>query len=161
MRTIAQFSITVAAVTLAACSPRPAEFSAEDEANIRAMLEARVAYIRVGDWVNWSLQHADSIIIQPANAPSIRGRAAILAWGQSIPPIDSLRLSSIQVWGEGNLAYATNVTRLKLRDQPPVAGKELMVFRRVRGGNWQVVAFSLSSDVPPSMAPAGILPRGR
>ena len=150
MRTLALLSITVAAMTLEACRPRPAEFTAQDEVSIRRMFDKRVANIRAGEWVKWSLQHADSIIVQPAQAPTIHGRAAILAWGQAFPPIDSLGLSDIQIWGEGHLAYATSAYTLKLKDRPLDTGKELLVFRRPAGGDWQVVAFSLSSDLPPS-----------
>jgi ketosteroid isomerase-like protein len=150
MRLLTMLSIAVAATALNACRPQAAKFTDEDEASIRRMFDARVASIRAGDWVKWSTQHADSIIIQPAHAPTIRGRAAILAWGQTFPPIDSLGLSDIRIWGEGNLAYATSAYALKLKDLPMDKGKELLVFRRIRGQDWQVVAFSLSSDLPPS-----------
>ncbi len=47
---------TVAAVVgLVSCLSR-SEFSAQDEAVIRAMIDARVTNIRAGDWVKWSTQ---------------------------------------------------------------------------------------------------------
>ena len=154
MRTHAVTSIVLATATLAACQPRAAEFTAADEASVRRMFDARIASIRAGDWASWSEQHADSVIVQPANAPTLRGRAAIRAWGEAFPPIDSLGLSDIRIWGEGNLAYATSAYSLKLKDLPMDRGKELLVFRRPPGGEWRVVAFSLSSDLPPSAPPA-------
>ena len=157
MRMLVALSMACAVVTLEACRPRTAEFTDEDESAIRAMFDARVASIRAGDWEKWSLQHADSVIVQPAHAATIRGRAAILAWGRAFPPIDSLRLSDIRVWGEGDMAYATSAYELKLRDLPLDRGKELLVFRRDRTGSWEVVAFSLSSDLP---APAPANDRG-
>ena len=154
MQTPALLSIICAIPLLATCGTQPAEFTAEDQATIRKMFDARVANIRAGDWTAWSLQHADSIIVQPPNAPALNGRAAILAWGKSFPPVDSLVLSNIRIWGEGNVAYATSAYTLKLRDLPVDTGKELLVFRRPSGGTWEVVLFSLSSDSPP--APPGV-----
>jgi len=130
------------------CRPQSAGFTAQDEAAIRGMFDARIADIRAGNWVKWSNQHAEGVVLQPPNSPTIKGRAALLAWGQGFPPIDSLALSDIQIWGEGNLAYATSAYKLKLKDLPADAGKELLVFRRAPAGEWQVVAFSLSSDIP-------------
>jgi ketosteroid isomerase-like protein len=153
MRVRALVAITTATMMLEACGPRPAEFTAQDEDTIRRMFDARVANIRAGDWVAWSRQHADSVIVQPAHAPAIRGRAALLAWGRAFPPIDSLALSDIRVWGEGNVAYATSAYVLKLKDLPLDRGKELLVFQRPLGGDWLVVAFSLSSDLPPPTPP--------
>jgi ketosteroid isomerase-like protein len=138
---------TVAA-SLALNGCRSAEFTAQDEATIRAMFDTRVADIRAGDWVKWSNQHAEGIVLQAPDGPTVKGRAALLAWGQGFPPIDSLALSNIQIAGDGNLAYATSAYALKLKDLPADVGKELLVFRRSPGGEWQVVAFSLSSDLP-------------
>ena len=112
------------------------------------MKDARLTAIRAGDWVRWSIQHAAEVILQPANAPTLKGRSALLAWGQSFPPIDSLVLSDIQVWGDGKLAYATSAYALKLKDLPLDRGKELLVFRRSARQPWEVVALSLSSDLP-------------
>lgn len=135
-------------LALASCQSRSANFTPRDEAAIRAMIAARVTNIRAGDWVKWSTQHVEDVIVQPPNGPAVKGRAATLAWGQAFPPIDSLALSDIHVSGEGNLAYATTAYTLKLKDLPLDRGKELLVFRRPPGGQWQVVAFSLSSDLP-------------
>jgi len=151
---------TVAAVlAVDGCRSRPTEFTAQDEATIRAMIDARITDIRAGDWDKWSTQHAEGAIVQAPNAPTIKGQAAILAWGRAFPLIESLTLSDIQVWGEGNLAYATTAYTLKLKDLPQDRGKELLVLRRPPGGQWQVVAFSLSSDLPLPAPPPASLPR--
>jgi ketosteroid isomerase-like protein len=144
-----------ASLALNGCRSRTAEFTVQDEATIRAMFDIRVADIRAGNWVKWSDQHAEAVVLQPPNRPTVKGRAALLAWGQAFPPIDSLALSDIQIWGDGNLAYATSAYALKLEDLPADVGKELLVLRRSPGGPWQVVAFSLSSDLPgPPASPA-------
>lgn len=121
MRTSALAALTAAIMTLQACRPSSAEFTDQDESNIRRMFDARVASIRAGDWVAWSQQHADSVIVQPAHAPAIRGRAALLAWGQAFPPIDSLALSDIRVWGDGNMARDERV-RTETRGSPTRSG---------------------------------------
>lgn len=157
MRATTLVHAIAAVVVTVGCRSRSADFTAQDEATIRGMFDARVADIRAGDWVKWASQHAEDCIVQPANAPTIKGRAALLAWGRSFPPIDSFSLADIQVWGEANVAYATSAYTLKLRNLPVDKGKELFVFRRPPGGQWQVVAFSLSSDLPPQ-APASAPP---
>jgi ketosteroid isomerase-like protein len=112
------------------------------------MIDARVTDIRAGDWDKWSTQHAADVIVQASNTHTLSGRVALLAWGKAFPPIDSFALSDIQVSGEGNLAYATTAYALKLKGLPWDRGKELLVFRRGSRGQWEVVAFSLSSDLP-------------
>jgi ketosteroid isomerase-like protein len=154
-------SITVACIAsilaLGGCQARPAVFSAEDESTVRGMFDATAANIQAGDWVTWSRQFSESAVLQPPNAKPVRGRAAILAWGQAFPPVEHISFHNVEVSGEGNMAYSTSAYRLKLQGLPADSGKQLVVFRRSGAGTWEIPAISFSSDLPLPVSP----PTGR
>ena len=60
----------------------------------------------------------------------------------------------MRVAGEGNLAYGTSAVFIKIRDLPPDTAKQLVVFRRDTSGAWQVLAVSVTSDLPLPQPPA-------
>ena len=137
----------------ASCQPPAARFTTEDQVTLRALFDSTAREVSSGRWDTWAGHYAEDATIQPPNAPAVNGRAAILAWGEAFPPIESLTVSDVQVSGEGNLAYATCAYALKLTGLPLDTGKELVVFRRPAGGAWQVQAVSFSSDLPPAVPP--------
>ena len=110
--------------------------------------------ITSADSATWSAGVSEDAILQPPNAPTVSGRAALEAWGRAFPPIESLTWPDVQVHGEGNLAYATTDYELQFKGLPPNRGKQLAVYRRTTDGTWQVLAASFSSDlaVPPPAA---------
>lgn len=142
-------------VVLGGCQARPAEFTAEDESTVRAMFDSTVANIRAGDWTTWSQQFSENAVLQPPNAKPVTGRAAILAWGQAFPPVETFSFSDVQVAGDGNLAYGTSAYVLKLQGAPADSGKQLVVFRRSTGGSWEIPAVSFSSDLAVPAPPPG------
>lgn len=157
-----RFPITMACVAatimaLDGCGTRPAEFTAEDEATVRAMFDSTVANIRAGNWTSWSQGFTESAVLQPPNAKPVTGRAAILAWGQAFPVVEAASFTDVQVAGDGNMAYGTSAYFLKLQGAPADSGKQLAVFRRSTGGSWEIPAVSFSSNLPapvPSPSPS-------
>jgi ketosteroid isomerase-like protein len=125
-----------------------ATFTAQDEATVRGMFDSATRYIKAGDWSSWAAQSSENGFLQPPNGPTIRGRPNLLAWGQAFPQIEDFSFDNVEVWGDGNLAYGTSGYTLKLKDLASDTGKQLVVFRRVSGGPWKVVAASFSSDLP-------------
>jgi ketosteroid isomerase-like protein len=125
-----------------------AEFTAQDEATLLEMFDAVPRYVNAGDWASWAGVYSEDGPLQPPNAPVIRGRSNLLAWGQAFPPIEAFTFSKVEVFGEGNLAYGMSAYTLKLRDSATDTGKQLVVFRREADGKWKVVAASYSSDLP-------------
>jgi ketosteroid isomerase-like protein len=123
-------------------------FTQQDQATLRQMFETTTRSINAGDWSTWAALYADDGLLQPPNAPTIRGRPNILAWGQAYPPIESLTFSKVEIRGEGNMAYGTSGYTLKLKDSTSDTGKQLVVFRRATDNKWKVVAASFSSDLP-------------
>jgi ketosteroid isomerase-like protein len=144
-----RLGLIAAACTLLGCQQSPPAFTADDEAHIRAMFEATATNINAGNWTEWSRQFSDNAVLQPPNAKSVRGRTAILAWGQAFPPVEALSLENVEVTGEGNWAYGTSDYVLKVQGAPADSGKQLVVFRRGAGDTWEIPAVSLSSDLPP------------
>jgi len=125
-----------------------AEFAPEDQATIRKMFETTPEHYKSGAWASWTAMWSDDGIFYVPNVTALRGRAALEAWGKTLPPIDDMRFGNIQVQGEGNFAFGTSTYMLALRGLPADSGKQLAVFRRDPNGEWRVVAASFNSDLP-------------
>ncbi len=138
-----------------AARPRRPSSRLQDDATLRALFDSVAAEVSSARWESWAGHYAPGAYLQPPNAPTVRGRDAILAWGKAFPKVESLTFRDVQVAGEGNIAYGSSSYALKLQDAPPDTGKQLVVFRRARGAAWEVHAVSFSSDLPPAAPPAG------
>lgn len=134
-------------VMLIAYQPRPATFSAQDETAVRAVADSAVRYQLAGDWAAWAALYSEDGVLQPPNAPAVKGRPALLAWAQTLPPVEKAAFSNVQVWGDGNLSYGTSGYTFTLKGLPPDTGKQLWVSRRAPSGKWEVVAVSFNSDL--------------
>ena len=91
-------------------------------------------------------------MLQPPNAPSVNGRAAIRAWGETFPALEDMSFPNVQVMGQGDMAYGTSGYVMTFEGAPRDTGKQLAVFRRTPSGGWEVVAVSFSSDLPAPVA---------
>ena len=140
--------VTAVFITITGCQPQPTQFTAEDEATLRGMVEATARNFKAGDMETWAQHYADDAVFQPPNAPMVVGQANILAWGQAFPPLKDLTFSNVTVSGEGNVGYGTSSYDMAFNDMPPDHGKQLVVFRRPPGGAWAIAAVSFNSDVP-------------
>lgn len=136
------------------CQPAAPQFTAQDEAAVRAVFDSALKYIQAGNWTAWAGIFSDDAILQPPNGPTVAGRAALEPWGRAFPPIESVTWPNVRVHGDGNMAYGTSDYELKLKDVPAADhGKQLAVLRRGAGGKWEVVAVSFNSDLPPAAPP--------
>lgn len=160
MKTALGFALlAAAALALTACPSPSAQFTAEDEAEVRAVFDSTVKRVNAGEWTSWAEEFTDSAVFQPPNAKELRGRPAILAFGQAFPPIEQFGMWDVRVWGEGNLAYGTSAIAIKVRDAPADTSKQLVVFRRSPAGRWEVTAVSFNSDLPLAPAPPVAAPK--
>jgi ketosteroid isomerase-like protein len=125
-----------------------APFTAQDQAALRGMFHAAIRMINAGDWPAWAAQYAEVGLLQPPNAPTVRGRPDLLEWGRAFPPIDEITFSGVEVHGEGSMAWATSGYTLRVKGQTPDKGKQLVVFRRAPDGGWKILAASFNSDLP-------------
>jgi ketosteroid isomerase-like protein len=160
MRTLAlRAGLILGAFILASCQSPAPQFTSQDEATLRAVFDSVVAEASSARWDAWAGHYAADGSFQPPNGPPVRGHAAILAWGQSFPAIESLAFSDVQVAGEGNLAYGTSAYAIKLKGLPADTGKQLVVFRRAPGAAWEVQAASFNSNLPVPGAPPTPTPK--
>lgn len=125
-----------------------APFTAQDQAALRGMFVATIPMINAGDWPAWAAQYAEDGLLQPPNAPTVRGRPDLEEWGRAFPKIEELTFSGVEVRGEGSLAWGTSRYTLRVKGQAPDTGKQLVVFRRAADGVWKIVAASFNSDLP-------------
>jgi ketosteroid isomerase-like protein len=135
-------------VVLSRCRAGGSEFTSQDESTVRAMFDSTIANIRAHDWATWSKQYTDDAVVQPGNAKTLKGRAAILSWGQAFPPVEEITFTNVHVSGQGGMAYGTSDYVLKLQGMPADTGKQLVVFMRSASGKWEIPAVSVSSDLP-------------
>ena len=145
------FAISV--TMLIACEPGPDTFSAQDEKAVRALADSAVRHQLAGDWAAWAALYSEDGVLQPPNAPAVKGRPALLAWARTLPPVEKAAFSNVQVWGDGNLSYGTSGYTFTLRGLPPDSGKQLWVSRRTPSGKWEVVAVSFNSDLAMPVQP--------
>ena len=134
--------------TITGCQSQSTQFTAEDEATLRGMVEATAQSFKAGDMETWAQYYANDAVFQPPNAPMVVGQGNILAWGQAFPPLKELTFTNVMVSGEGNVAYGTSSYDMAFGDMAADQGKQLVVFRRPPGGAWAIVAVSFNSDVP-------------
>jgi len=154
--------LSTATLAIMACqspSSQSAQFTAADEAEVRALFDSTVKRVSAGDWTSWAGEFTDSAVFQPSNAKALHGRPAILAYGQAFPPVEQFSMWDVQVQGEGNLAYGTSAAGMKVKGAPADTLKQLVVFRRSPAGRWEVVAVSVNSDLPPAPAPPVAAPK--
>ena len=124
-------------------STAPAFLSGEAIATVEGMFRL----VRAGDWAGDATLWAEEGVVHSPNGPAVRGRSAIQQWHESFPPIEAIDFSNLQVFGEGNVAYATYGYILKIAGMPADTGKALVVLRRGASG-WEFVAASYNSDLP-------------
>ena len=146
MRRITAFASTIV-VLLIACRPRPAAFSGQDDSAVRAVADSAVRYQLAGNWAAWAALFSEDGVLQPPNAPAVKGRAALIAWAKTLPPVEKAAFTNVQVWGDGNLSYGTSGYTFTLKGLPPDTGKQLWVSRRAPSGKWEVVVVSFNSDL--------------
>jgi len=144
------------ALVLATCQKQAPQFTAQDEAAVRAIFDSVVVDLRAHNLDAWAGRFADDARFYFPNQPILVGRETILAWGKSLPHMTSLSVGLVDVSGDGNLAYGSSRVFMQMENLPADSSKQLVVFRRDANGKWWVQACAVSSDLPvPSAQPTG------
>jgi ketosteroid isomerase-like protein len=147
------FLLTALSCAVLACQPTPAKLSDADLAAIRA---AATSFAENGlarrDSAN-AAQYAENAVFMPPNQPAVEGRAAIRAWLAAFPPMSAFSLTSIEIDGQGDLAYerGTYAFTIAAAGKAPAMedhGKYLAVRRRQADGSWLMTLDMFNSDVP-------------
>jgi len=145
----------VSLVLLAGACQQPAQFTAADEATLKGMFDSTVVWFKAKKFDKWAAGFAADASLQPPNAKTVTGSAALLAWANGFPTLEELAFPNVKVAGDGNMAYGTSDYELKPQGGPADTGKQMVVFHRGADGKWAIVGVSFSSDLPvPVPAPA-------
>ena len=159
MRTAVRIAAAVLALGAAACSgPSGQQFTAKDQASIRAKNEALVQAINTKDVGKIVDLYAENSTFMPPNRPIIRGKDSLKTYYQDlVKGTDGLHLTVEEVSGSGPLAYQTGTYEMEAKDakgQPEHdRGKYLFILRSM-GGNWRYEFSMWNSDLPTSAEPA-------
>ena len=122
------------------------------EAEIRARSKAVVAAEMAFDWETAVTFFAPDVIVQPANAPQIKGREAQLELYQTFPKMIEFEgtTTAIIPAASGDMAYEYGVNWFVFETPDgPVEdyGKYLIVWTKI-DGEWFIAALSFSSNTP-------------
>ena len=158
----------IAAVALAACTQQPApaasappDTRAADEAALRSLIKDWSAAAQAKDAVKFVGVYADDAVVMMANAPDIRGIAAIREGIPAMMQDPAFALSfepaNVVVARSGDLAYETGSYSMTMTgpDKKPATekGQYVVVWRKDANGQWKVVVDAPISDPPDVAAP--------
>jgi uncharacterized protein (TIGR02246 family) len=167
MNTRCRILVVVASVALAACTQQPApapsappDTRVADEAALRSVITDWAAAAQAKDPAKFVGVYADDAVVMMANAPDIRGIAAIR---ESIPAMMqdpafalSFEAEHVEVARSGDLAYETGSYSMTMTgpDKKPATekGHYVVVWRKDPGGQWKAVIDAPMSDPPDAAA---------
>jgi ketosteroid isomerase-like protein len=132
---------------------RPAGLSKADLTAVHQAQENDVKLTNAQDWKGDLALYAEDAVLMPPNQAAVQGKAPIQAWMEAYPPISNLQEQSLEIEGQGNLAYdrgtysmtVTHVGAAPLEDH----GKYLTIWRKQADGLWKVARAIYNSDLPP------------
>ena len=169
MNVVGRTLVVVATVAFASCTQQPApapsappDTRAADEAALRSVIKEWSAAAQAKDAVKFVGAYADDGVVMMANAPDIRGIAAIR---EAIPAMMqdpafalSFEPDTVVVARSGDLAYETGSYSMTMTgpDKKPAneKGHYVVVWRKDPSGQWKVVIDAPISD--PADATEGV-----
>jgi len=92
-------------VAFACGSSGPQAFLDTDKTTIRASLDSFTVYVVQHRDSTAAAMYAENATFMPPNQGMVQGRAAILAWMKTVPPMSHFTASAIDINGRGDLAY--------------------------------------------------------
>jgi uncharacterized protein (TIGR02246 family) len=125
----------------------------EDLVAIRGVIEQDAEAVRRADWdAAAQLFTADAIRFPPHQAP-IRGRADILAWLRTFPPIQAFEITADEIVGCDDAAFVRGRYRLTAaltHGSPPMAdhGNYMELLRKQADGSWRWTTDMIASELP-------------
>jgi len=157
MRLTLGTALLLGAATLAACdSAKP--LKDEDKAAMRASTDSFNLFFRTDRDSAIAAGFTEAAVMLPPNVGLIEGRAAILAFFQTLPAIPDFTGQAIEIDGRGDLAYIRGIYSYTV----PAAGrtpafqdhgKFVEIRRRQADGRWLVAVDIFNSNVAPPAPP--------
>jgi len=147
------FQHLVGVLLLASCGPKaPQGLTDQDRAAIRQSEADFAASMIAKDYAKVAASYTTDAVIMPSNAPSLTGRAAIEQFMSTFPPLTAFTLNSVEIDGEGDLAYQRGTYQMTMQLSGGVtesdSGKYLEIRRRQADGTWLITRDTWNSDIP-------------
>ncbi len=161
MRRTTRLGVVALAAAIAACQPAaPAGLSEADQTSLRTVADTAAAMLNSPpvDWEAYSAKwHAEDVVLMAPGAAAVSGRAAVVEFLKTFPPLSSVRFQVQEVGGVGDVAYMWGTYEMDMAVPGAAApvhdrGKFLEVWKKDSGG-WKLAREMFNSDVPPP-APA-------
>jgi ketosteroid isomerase-like protein len=133
---------------------RPVGLSEADRTAIRRadQTDRSMKMMIAKDWKGDLDLYAEDAIQMPPNQVAVQGKAAILAWDEAFPPFSNFQEKSLEVEGQGNMAYdrGTYSMTVTLAGKEPIEehGKYLTIWRKQADGSWKISRTIYNSDLP-------------
>lgn len=149
--------VTACLVFVAGCAPSsPAELTDADRNAIRQLMDELARSLSPEDNEAWANTFTEDAVLMFPDAPTMRGRQVLKAWGEDSgetgsPVALSVSYSDIEIHGSGDVAWLTanSTAELEGLDEPSSA-RNLIVLERQPDGTWLQAASSLSFTPSPS-----------
>lgn len=146
--------LTAAAAGAQPSAPRPAAI-AEAETAIRNMAVEYTAAVAAGDVEKFLTFFSDDVIVEPPDAPALRGKTAFAAWAapffSQFTMEEALSYEMLDVQGDQAYgAYAYTFTLTPKAGGAPITetGKGMVILKRSADGSWQWTRSLWNRDHP-------------
>ena len=126
------------------------------QAEIDKINEVTQAFVRGAlgkSWGTVAALYVNDAVLNPPHEPAVKGRTAIKAWLENLPPITAFKPTNVTVDGGSDLAYVLGTYTMTI--VPPGApgpvndfGKYVEVRRKQPDGSWLIAVDIFNSDLP-------------
>jgi len=149
------FLLALIACVFIGCQPAPQGLSTADEQAIRKTVDEAIKIANsTADWNAYTkTYYAQDAIVNPPNAPAIKGHDAIVAMLKTFPATSDFKVEILEVNGAGNIAYVYGTASFVVTPPggKPVSdqSKYVEVWKRQADGSWKVAIDISNWDLPP------------
>ncbi|MEX0692135.1 MAG: nuclear transport factor 2 family protein [Gemmatimonadales bacterium] len=150
VRRRALLSLPFVVPVVVACQPSAAPLTEADHAAIREVHVRFTRYALAGQADSLGLLYTEDAVVMPPNMPAATGRAAIVEFNRTFPPVSSVELTIDDVSGYGDLAYVRGTYRVTIavEGSPVDTGKYIEIRRRQADGTWLMAVDMFNSNLP-------------
>jgi ketosteroid isomerase-like protein len=139
-------------VGLSVSCQQPAGLSKAELTAVHQAQENDVKLTNAQDWKGDLALYAEDAVLMPPNQAAVQGKTSIQDWMQAYPPISNLREQSLEIEGQGNLAYNRGTYSMTVNHVGAAStddhGKYLTIWRKQGDGSWKISRAIYNSDLP-------------
>jgi len=130
---------------------RQTRLSKADRTAIHRAQENDVKLTNAQDWKGDLSLYAEDAILMPPNEAAVQGKTHIQDWMQAFPPISNFQEQSLEIEGQGNLAYDRGTYSMTVAHVEAAStddrGKYLTIWRKQGDGSWKISRAIFNSDL--------------